>query len=165
MHHVDVEVYVKRQKTVSGGSGLLASVYLVLALIIVPAFGLYEGLSYLESNRRSVALSIAGQELVKIRNDLLLNASEDKFISNAYTAFCTNSSTTQDLTARVAEFHEKISSRAQYAVFNDQGMLCADNFSRQSDDYPILQRSAGSVKVLTGYESPAEIQQSTGYAL
>ncbi len=159
MHHVDVEVYVKRQKTVSGDSGLLASVYLVLALIIVPAFGLYEGLSYLESNRRSVALSIAGQELVKIRNDLLLNASEDKFISNAYTAFCTNSSTTQDLTARVAEFHEKISSRAQYAVFNDQGMLCADNFSRQSDDYPILQRSGPDlVKVLTGYESPARDQ-------
>jgi len=150
---------VKKHKTVSGGSGLLASVYLVVALIVVPAFGLYEGLSYLESNRRSVDLSIAGQELVKIRNDLLLNANEDRFLSNTYTAFCTNSSTTEDLVAKVAEFLEKTGSRAQYAVFNEHGNLCADNFNRQSDEYNLLQKSGSDLmKVLTGYESPARDQ-------
>ncbi len=141
------------------GSGLLASVYLVAALIIVPAFGLYEGLSYLENNRRNVDRSIAGQELVKIRNDLLLNANDDRFISNAYTAFCTNASTTAELAEKVTAFHEKTGSRAQYAVFNEHGTLCADNFDRQSDEYALLQNSGQDLlKVLTGYESPARDQ-------
>ena len=151
---------MKKQKVrATDGSGLLASVYLVVALIVVPAFGLYEGLSYLKNNHRNVDRSIAGQKLVKIRNDLLLDANDDRFLSNAYTAFCTNASTTAELAEKVAAFHEKIGSRAQYAVFDEQGVLQADNFESLSDRRALLQQSGPDlIKVLTNYESPTRDQ-------
>ncbi|MDD3147979.1 MAG: SpoIIE family protein phosphatase [Candidatus Riflebacteria bacterium] len=125
-----------------------ARIYLAVALFIIPVFGFFEGLSYLATNRREVAKSLAGQELIRIRNDLQPFANEERFLINSFTDLLYRASSPEDLGKMMAGFLSNAGSAALYAVFSDAGVLCADNFANATATHELLRNSGSSLKLI-----------------
>ncbi len=110
-------------------SGLFARMYLILALLIVPAFGFYEGLVYLQANRHVVARDLASRKLLTVRNDLKLHSDNESLWVNSLTTQFTAANSPEDFDSAVRDFIDKLQSQAEYAIYDDKGGLKFANFA------------------------------------
>ncbi len=106
----------------------LVRLYLVITLLVLPAFAFYEGLLYLQMNGNKVAEGEAVRRLTRIKSDLHLHIDGEKFWVNSLTAIFANSDSPDTLQQALDSFLEKLPSRAEYLVFRASGELMHDNF-------------------------------------
>ena len=106
----------------------LIRLYLVFALLVIPAFAFYEGMLYLQENGNEVAKSRALQQLTKIRSDLHLHIDGEKFWVNSLTNIFATSDSTETLKLALDNFLNRLHSQAEYMVFSADGTLIHDNF-------------------------------------
>lgn len=106
---------------------LFTRIYLFFTLLLIPAFGVYEGLAYFAANRKNIEISAAAQNLVKIRSDLKLHADESAFWVNRLTTFFAESAAPENFAASINGFLKKFPAKLEFAVYSPAGKLIADN--------------------------------------
>lgn len=110
-----------------------ARLYLFFALVFLPAIGLYEGLVYFAGSRKNIEISHAAQEMVKIRNDLILHADESRFLVNRMNRMLMSATGPQDFADALRKFIVQNKLKIEFAVYSIHGNLAADNFINKTE--------------------------------
>ncbi|PKL44612.1 MAG: hypothetical protein CVV41_04410 [Candidatus Riflebacteria bacterium HGW-Riflebacteria-1] len=107
---------------------IFVQLYLILTLLLIPAAGLYEGLSYFAKNKKDIEISSAAQDLIKIRNDLILHADETAFWLDRLTNFFVSAATPEDFARSLNEFAREHDVKVEFAAYSRDGRLVSENF-------------------------------------
>lgn len=102
---------------------LFANSYLLLVLLVVPAIGLNEAIAFLAENRQKAAISQAMQELVKIRNDLMIHSDTASFLVNRLTVMFSDSPSPEKFDLSCRQFLVQHNLDLQFAIYSRAGEL------------------------------------------
>jgi serine phosphatase RsbU (regulator of sigma subunit) len=107
---------------------LVTTLYLVVALFLVPAYGLYQGLLYFSDNQREIENKKASQKLSSIKTLLAIHSDQKKFWVNRLSALFTTAKKPEDFARQLSTFNNDFECQIDYIVFANNGKRLADNF-------------------------------------
>lgn len=129
-------------------SNLLATIYLVFALIILPAISLNEGLKYIIRNEDAVKIKQASQELGKFVSNLKLHANEESFWLNRLAIIFSSTGNPEEFFDQSNQLFDDYEVKAETIIFDGKGKYIKDNFLQDQPDQKAW-RSAGKFLLQT----------------
>ena len=106
----------------------LATAYLILTLVVFPAFALNEGLKHIKENELSLKVKSSSQELGKFVGNLRIHASDESFWLNRLTTDFSSSATPDEFFNRLTHLFQEYRIQAEMILYDGKGMYFKDNF-------------------------------------
>ncbi len=125
-------------------SGFLVGFYLFIALTVLPAISLNEGLKYIKRNDTAIKVKLASQELGKFVGSFKLHANEENFWLNRLSTDFSIADHPQRFFASLSQLFDDYKVQAEMIIFDGQGNHYKDNFLHNLPD-SLAWKNSGSL--------------------
>lgn len=109
-------------------STTFARLYLILALVIIPAFTLNEGLKYFAAGNREIVIKSTAPKLAEISSELSFHSNDHEFWLNQLSSRMAQADSPQSFFTNLIKFLKQLNFSADIVVYDGKGNFVADNF-------------------------------------
>lgn len=109
---------------------VFARIYLILALIAIPAFALNEGLKHFADGNREIAIKSAAPRLADISAELIFHANTHDFWLDKLGAMFAEANSPKRFLENMSNLLTQLDFAADVIVYDGNGNFTADNFDR-----------------------------------
>ncbi len=130
---------------------IFARLYLVLALIVIPALASNEGLKYFAAGNRDIEIKSSATKLSEISSGLSFHANSHEFWLNQLSSKIAKTDSPEALFAELTNFFKELKFGADVIVYDGQGNFVADNFTSPLNQAEAWKNAGKHLKNIVGH--------------
>ncbi len=112
----------------SNKTRLVTTIYLFITLLLVPTYGLYQGLLYFNDNQREIEAKKASQKLSSIKASLGIHIDQEGFLVNHLSSLFTTTAKPEDFASQLSSFSKDFNCQIDYIIYTNNARHLTDNF-------------------------------------